>query len=122
EMTTDYLRTREQFGRPIGSFQALKHRCATMFMEIESTRAAVEHAALAVVFASRRTAAASIAKSYASDTYAHVAAEGVQLHGAIGHTWEHDMHLYLKRAKLNAVLYGDRSWHHERISRLLIAR
>jgi alkylation response protein AidB-like acyl-CoA dehydrogenase len=120
ELTVQYLKEREQFGRPIGSFQALKHRCADMLLALEASRSAVEHAARAVEHPDERAAAASIAKSYAADAYVHAAGEGVQLHGGIGYTWEHDLHLHLKRAKLNQALAGDTAWHRDRIARLLL--
>jgi alkylation response protein AidB-like acyl-CoA dehydrogenase len=121
EITVAYLKEREQFGRPIGSFQALKHRCADMLLALEASRSAVEHAAEAVERVSERAAAASIAKSYAADAYVHAAGEAVQMHGGIGYTWEHDLHLHLKRAKLNQALAGDSAWHRDRLARLLLA-
>jgi alkylation response protein AidB-like acyl-CoA dehydrogenase len=120
ELTVGYLKEREQFGRAIGSFQALKHRCADMLLALEASRSAVEHAAEAVDRVSERAAAASIAKSYAADAYVHAAGEGVQMHGGIGYTWEHDLHLHLKRAKLNQALGGDGGWHRDRLARLLL--
>ena len=117
EMTLDHLKTRHQFGRPIGSFQALKHRCASSFVDIELARAAVEFAArLAVI----TQGAASIAKEQADDAFRHAAAENVQLHGAMGFTWEYPAHLYLRRASLNAALHGNPLWHRDRLSELLL--
>jgi alkylation response protein AidB-like acyl-CoA dehydrogenase len=120
EITLEPLRTREQFGRPIGSFQALKHRCADMFLALTGARTAVEHAALAIERDDERPAAVSIAKSWASEAYVHIASEGVQMHGGIGFTWEHDMHLHVKRAKLAEVLFGDPAWHRDRLGRMIL--
>jgi alkylation response protein AidB-like acyl-CoA dehydrogenase len=109
EMTIEYLNARVQFGRPIGSFQSLKHRCADMLFLLEGSRGAVDHAAERCV--DHDPAAASIAKAYAGDAYVKIAQEGVQMHGGIGYTWEHDLHLYLKRARLDQLLFGDSSFH-----------
>ncbi|MFL5843510.1 MAG: acyl-CoA dehydrogenase family protein [Solirubrobacteraceae bacterium] len=121
EITLEHLRAREQFGRPLGSFQALKHRCADMFLALTAARSAVEHAASVLHQPVGRAAAVSIAKSCAAEAYAHIASEGVQMHGGIGFTWEHDMHLHLKRAKLGEALFGDADWHRDRIDRLIWA-
>ncbi|UGS34830.1 acyl-CoA dehydrogenase family protein [Capillimicrobium parvum] len=121
EITLEHLRTREQFGRPLGSFQALKHRCADMFLRLTGARAAVEHAAAAFDRPGERVAAVAIAKSTAAEAYAHIAGEGVQMHGGIGFTWEHDMHLFLKRAKLGEALFGDGDHHRDRLDRLIFA-
>jgi alkylation response protein AidB-like acyl-CoA dehydrogenase len=121
EMTVQYLKERKQFGRPVGSFQALKHRCVDMFLKLEAARGAAEHAALVIDDASQATIAASTAKQTAADAYAEIAAEAIQMHGGIGYTWEHDLHLYLKRAKLNQALVGDSTWHLARIAELLAA-
>lgn len=119
-LTTDYAKQREQFGRPIGSFQAVKHQAADMLVQTELSRVLVDDAAAAV--AERRpdaSLAASMAKEFACSAAAWVAGRGVQLHGGIGYTWEHAMHIHLKRAKLDEALFGDRRWHRERIARLL---
>ncbi|WP_395647659.1 acyl-CoA dehydrogenase family protein [Terricaulis sp.] len=118
ERTVDYLGIREQFGRPIGSFQALKHRAAHWKVQLEAAAALVRQAALALSVKEPASALASSAKFYACDLYAAVAEDAIQLHGGIGFTWEHPCHLYLKRAKLNQVLFGSSSAHKERIARL----
>lgn len=114
EMTLDYLKLRHQFGRPIGSFQAIKHRCADLAMELESARALVMYAARAASMGADDLAtAASTAKAYTSDTYFHVAAEGIQMLGGIGFTWEHDAHLFFKRAAADRLLLGSPEYHNE---------
>jgi len=103
----DYTKTRHQFGRPIGSFQALKHRMADLLMEVESLRSAVAYAASAVADGSDEVpAVASLVKAYASETYFHVAAEMIQMHGGIGFTWEHDTNVYYRRALVLAACFG----------------
>ena len=120
DMTVDYAKDRVQFGRPIGSFQAIKHKCANMLMWLEASKAATYYAALAFQDHMDDAAeAASIAKSYVGEAYAWITGEGLQIHGGIGFTWEHDMHLYLRRAKSNEVLWGDPTWHRERVCTLL---
>ena len=117
DMAVDYLKVRHQFGRPIGSFQALKHRCADLLLEVESLRSAVAYAAAAVAENSDEVpVVASLVKAYASDVYFHVAAENIQLHGGIGFTWEHDAHLYFKRAKASELFLGDASYHREHLA------
>ncbi|WP_167772621.1 acyl-CoA dehydrogenase family protein [Ramlibacter henchirensis] len=122
ELTVDYLRTRHQFGRAIGSFQAIKHRAADLKVQMEAStgllRQAVAAADLGQASAPRL---AAMAKFHACDTYARVAAEAVQMHGGIGFTWEHHCHLFLKRAKLNQQLHGRSEWHQDRIARSLSA-
>lgn len=120
EMTVAYAKDRVQFGRPIGSFQAIKHKCANMLVWVEASKSATYYAALAVQDDLPDAAlAASIAKSYVGQAYADVAGEALQIHGGIGFTWEHDVHLYLRRAKSNEVLLGDPAWHRERICQLV---
>jgi alkylation response protein AidB-like acyl-CoA dehydrogenase len=123
EMAVEYAKTRTQFGRPIGSFQAVKHRAADMLVDVESLRSAVYYAAWS---AEREqpdaSLATSMAKAFAADAYRRVAQSGIQIHGGIGFTWEHDMHLYFKRAKANEVAFGDATFHRERVARLLRAR
>jgi alkylation response protein AidB-like acyl-CoA dehydrogenase len=120
DMTVEYSKQREQFGRPIGSFQAIKHKCAEMATELEAARAAAYYACWAVATgASDGPLSTHIAKSYCSDQLAHLAGEGVQAHGGIAFTWEHDMHLYLKRIKTAQVLLGDGAFHRERIARIV---
>jgi alkylation response protein AidB-like acyl-CoA dehydrogenase len=117
DITVDYTKTRHQFGRPIGSFQALKHRMADLLMEVESLRSAVSYAASAVAEGSDEVPAlASLLKAYASETYFHVAAEMIQMHGGIGFTWEHDAHLFFKRAKSTELFLGDGAYHRERLA------
>lgn len=112
DLTLAYLQTREQFGRPIGSFQAVKHRCADMFVELESTRSAVEFAVWAADTGQEcLPLAASIAKAAATDALRWIAAETVHLHGGIGFTWEHDAHVYFRRARTDEVLLGDAVHH-----------
>lgn len=112
ELAVDYAKTRHQFGRPIGSFQAIRHRCADLMLEIECARGAAQYALHA---AARQMdelpAAASLAKAYCSDVYAKAAAANIQIHGGIGFTWEHPAHLYFKRAKSSEQLLGDAVYH-----------
>jgi alkylation response protein AidB-like acyl-CoA dehydrogenase len=114
EMSVDYAKMRIQFGRPIGSFQAIKHKCADMLLQIESARSAAYYAAEAVTAASdERPALASLAKAYCSEAYYRAAADNIQIHGGIGFTWEHDAHLYFKRAASSKLLLGDSDYHRE---------
>jgi alkylation response protein AidB-like acyl-CoA dehydrogenase len=117
DMAVEYAKVRHQFGRPIGSFQAIKHRCADLLLEVESLRSAVVYAAAAVAEDSAEVpAVAALVKAYASDVYFHVAAENIQIHGGIGFTWEHDAHLYFKRAKASELFLGDATLHRERLA------
>jgi alkylation response protein AidB-like acyl-CoA dehydrogenase len=117
DMAVEYSKVRHQFGRPIGSFQGLKHRMADLLLEVESLRSAVNYAAAAVTDGSEEVpVVASLVKAYASETYFHVAAENIQIHGGIGFTWEHDAHLYFKRAKSSELFLGDGSYHRERLA------
>ena len=117
DMAVEYAKVRHQFGRPIGSFQAIKHRCADLLVEVESLRSAVQYAAAAVAENSAEVpTVASLVKAYASDVYFHVAAENIQIHGGIGFTWEHDAHLYFKRAKASELFLGDASYHREHLA------
>ncbi len=117
DMAVGYAKIRHQFGRPIGSFQAIKHRCADLLLEVESLRSAVGYAAAAVAEDSAEVpVVAALVKALASDTYFHVAAENIQIHGGIGFTWEHDAHLYFKRAKACELFLGDASYHRERLA------
>jgi alkylation response protein AidB-like acyl-CoA dehydrogenase len=112
DMAVDYAKTREQFGRPIGSFQAIKHRCADMLVEVESARSTVHYAAQAAADGSDELPVlASLAKAYCSEAYFRGSAANVQIHGGIGFTWEHPAHLYLKRAKSSELLFGDGDYH-----------
>jgi len=117
DMAVAYAKVRQQFGRAIGSFQTIKHRCADLLMEVESLRSAVGYAAAAVAEGSAEVPVlAALAKAYASEVYSRVAAENIQIHGGIGFTWEHDAHLYLKRAKASELFLGDGSYHRERLA------
>ncbi len=114
DSSVEYAKTRVQFGRPIGSFQAIKHKCADMLLEVESAKSAAYYAGWAAAEDSDELpAVASLAKSYCSEAYFHAAAENIQIHGGIGFTWEHDAHLYFKRAKSSELLFGDPAYHRE---------
>ncbi|MGD0748600.1 MAG: acyl-CoA dehydrogenase family protein [Acidimicrobiales bacterium] len=114
DASVEYAKTRIQFGRPIGSFQAIKHKCADMLLEVESAKSAAYYAAWAAADDSDELpVVASLAKSYCSEAYFHAAAENIQIHGGIGFTWEHPAHLYFKRAKSSELLLGDPSYHRE---------
>src|SRR5580693_9227209 len=114
DASVEYAKTRIQFGRPIGSFQAIKHKCADMLLEVESAKSAAYYAAWAAAEDSDELpVVASLAKSYCSEAYFHSAAENIQIHGGIGFTWEHPAHLYFKRAKSSELLLGDPSYHRE---------
>jgi alkylation response protein AidB-like acyl-CoA dehydrogenase len=117
DMAVEYAKIRHQFGRPIGSFQAIKHKCADLLLEVESLRSAVLYAAAAVAEDSPEVPSlASLVKALASDTYFHAAGENIQIHGGIGFTWEHDAHLYFKRAKASELFLGDSAYHRERLA------
>lgn len=117
ELAVEYSKVREQFGRAIGSFQAMKHIAAEMVSEIEPARALVWYAAYAADALPREAPrAASMAKACLGDVYARVANRSVQMHGGIGFTWEHDLHFWFKRAKWNELAFGDPTWHRERIA------
>jgi alkylation response protein AidB-like acyl-CoA dehydrogenase len=117
EMSVDYAKVREQFGKPIGSFQAIQHKCANMLVEVESSKSVTYYAAWAVANdVAEAPLAAAMAKAYCSDAYRHVSGEGIQIHGGIGFTWEHDMHIYFKRAKSSEVTFGDATWNRELVA------
>ena len=121
EMSVDYAKVREQFGKPIGSFQAIQHKCANMMVQVESAKSATYYAAWAVANdVPEAHLAACMAKAYCSDAYRFVAAEGIQIHGGIGFTWEHDMHLYFKRAKGSEVTFGDATWNRELVAQVVL--
>lgn len=121
DTTVEYAKTRQQFGRAIGSFQAVQHQCADMLLMTESARSAAYYAAWALTESDPHAAGAvSIAKAYCSDAYREVGNRGVQVHGGIGFTWEHDLHLYYKRSKSSETLFGDATFHRERIARLIV--
>jgi alkylation response protein AidB-like acyl-CoA dehydrogenase len=114
DMAVEYAKVRVQFGRPIGSFQAIKHKCADMLLEVESAKSAAYYGMwCAAEMNDELPSVASLAKSYCSEAYFHAAAENIQIHGGIGFTWEHPAHLYFKRAKSSELLFGDPSYHRE---------
>ncbi len=123
DMSVEYAKVREQFGRPIGSFQAIQHKCANMLMQVESAKSATYYAAWAVANkVPEAPLAAAMAKAYCSDAYRQVAGEGIQVHGGIGFTWEHDMHIYFKRAKSSEVMFGDATWNRELVAQYTLDR
>jgi alkylation response protein AidB-like acyl-CoA dehydrogenase len=124
-LAVEYAKEREQFGRPIGSFQAVKHRCADMLVDVEGMRSAAYYAAWAIGAAAdgdEASVAASTAKVWCSDAGLRVAESALQVHGGIGFTWESDVHLHLKRAQLDQVSFGDAAHHRARLTDLLRAR
>ena len=121
DVAVEYAKTRKQFGKPIGTFQAVQHQCADMYLETESARSAVYYAAWALQHhAPDAAAAVSIAKLYASDASRTVGNRGIQVHGGMGFTWENDLHLYYRRAKASESVFGDATFHRERLARLAI--
>jgi alkylation response protein AidB-like acyl-CoA dehydrogenase len=116
EMTLSYVKDRKAFGRPIGSFQALKHRLADMLLWLESAKAAAVAAVQAVQFDTDASRAASVAKAYIADRCPVILRECLQMHGGIGYTWEHDLHLYLRRVESNAAIYGTADYHRDRLA------
>jgi alkylation response protein AidB-like acyl-CoA dehydrogenase len=119
-MAVEYAKTRMQFGRPIGSFQAIKHKCADMLVLVESAKSAAYHGGWAAANDPEELRiAAPLAKASCSDAYFKVAADSIQVHGGIGFTWEHDAHLYLKRAKSSQLMFGGpAAWRAELASRI----
>jgi len=120
EMSVDYAKSRLQFGRPIGSYQSIKHMCADMLVAVELAKSA----ATAACFAAAEAAddfleSAALAKASCSDAYFHAAADTIQIHGGMGFTWEHPAHLYFKRAKASELLFGDAAWHREVLAGLI---
>ncbi|MDH3500103.1 MAG: acyl-CoA/acyl-ACP dehydrogenase [Acidimicrobiia bacterium] len=116
EMAVEYAKVRTQFGRPIGSFQAIKHKCADMLVQVESAKSAAYYAGWATSEQNEEfPLVAPLAKSYCSEAYFFCAAENIQIHGGIGFTWEHDAHLYFKRAKSSELLFGDPAYHRSRL-------
>jgi alkylation response protein AidB-like acyl-CoA dehydrogenase len=123
EMAAEYAKDRIQFGQPIGSFQAVKHRCADMVVDVEGMRSATWYAAWCLAAGDPdASVAASAAKIWCSDAARRVMASGLQIHGGIGFTWEHDLHLYLKRSQLDQLSFGDASFHRDRLAGLLRAK
>jgi alkylation response protein AidB-like acyl-CoA dehydrogenase len=123
DLSVEYAKERVQFGRPIGSFQAIKHKCADMMVAVESARSAAYYAACVAADAASGVDAgdelavcASLAKATCSDTFFRCAADAIQIHGGVGFTWEYDVHLYFKRAKSTEAFLGDPTWHRERVA------
>jgi len=118
DMAVGYAKVREQFGQPIGSFQAIRHKCSEMLLEVENSHSAVYYAAWALdAKADDGELAASVAKTYVGDASRKVCGEAIQVHGGIGFTWEYDLHIYFKRAKALEPMYGDADYHREQIVR-----
>jgi alkylation response protein AidB-like acyl-CoA dehydrogenase len=123
DMAVEYAKDRVQFGRPIGSFQAVKHRCADMLVDVEGMRSAVYWAAWCIAAGDiEASVAASTAKIWCGDASKRVMASALQVHGGIGFTWEHDLHFFLKRAQLDQLQFGDASYHRARLTSLLRPR
>ncbi|OBG61007.1 MULTISPECIES: acyl-CoA dehydrogenase family protein [unclassified Mycobacterium] len=120
DMAVDYAKQRIQFGRPIGSFQAIKHRCADMLVQVEGALSAVSHAA-EVAHTDELPTAASVAKMVCSEAFLHVALDNMRIHGGIGFTWEHDAHLFARRAKATQLIFGDPDYHAQRLATLVSA-
>jgi alkylation response protein AidB-like acyl-CoA dehydrogenase len=119
EMAVEYARDRKQFERPIGAYQAVSHRCAEMLLQVEGARSASYYAGwTADAEPETHPLAASMAKAWASDAGWRVTADSLQVHGGIGFTWEHDLHFFLKRAKVDGILFGSARDHRERVARL----
>jgi alkylation response protein AidB-like acyl-CoA dehydrogenase len=117
EMAVEYAKVRHQFGRAIGSFQAIKHKCADLLVEIESAKSAIIHAGSCVsALPDELPVMASLAKACCSDAFTHAAAENIQIHGGIGFTWEHPAQLYFKRATSSGLLFGDSNYHRELVA------
>ena len=117
EMAVQYAKDRIQFGRPIGSFQAIKHKCADMLLEVESAKSAAYYGMWCAAEGNEELpSVASLAKAYCSEAYFHAAAENIQIHGGIGFTWEHPAHLYFKRAKSSELIFGDPTYHREQLA------
>src|SRR6185369_14207906 len=123
DLAVEHAKERVQFGRPIGSFQAVKHRCADMLVDVEGMRSTVYWAAWCIgAHDPDASIAASTAKTWCSDASKRVMASGLQVHGGIGFTWEHDLHFFLKRAQLDQLAFGDAIYHRERLTALVRPR
>jgi alkylation response protein AidB-like acyl-CoA dehydrogenase len=123
EMASEYAKVRVQFGKPIGSFQAVKHRCADMVVDVEGMRSSTWYGAWCLAAGDPDASlAASAAKVWCGDAAKRVMASGLQVFGGIGFTWEHDLHLYLKRSQLAQVSFGDATYHRERLAGFLRRR
>jgi len=120
DMSAEYAKERVQFGKPIGSFQAVKHRCADMLVDVEGMRSTAYWSAWCLSAADEEASlAASTAKTWCSDAARRVMGSGLQVHGGIGFTWEHDLHLFLKRSQLDQLAFGDAAYHRDRLGALL---
>ena len=118
DMAVDYAKTRLQFGRPIGSYQGIKHKCADMLVSVEFAKSAAYNACFAAAEDDPDLIeSASLAAAYCSESYFHAAADNIQIHGGMGFTWEHPAHLYFKRAKASELLFGDAAYHREIVAR-----
>ncbi|HUI81551.1 MAG TPA: acyl-CoA dehydrogenase family protein [Bryobacteraceae bacterium] len=123
DLTVAYAKTRKQFGRPIGSFQAVQHQCVDMLVLLEGSRSAAYYAAWALNENDNHArAAVSVAKAYVSEAYREVGNKSIQVQGGMGFTWENDAHLHYRRAKASEIAFGDASYHRERIAKTLIDR
>jgi alkylation response protein AidB-like acyl-CoA dehydrogenase len=121
ELTVEYAKTRKQFGRPIGQFQAVQHQCADMLVYTESSRSAAYYAAYAIQEGiPEAPLAVSVAKAYASEAYRETGNRAIQVHGGMGFTWENDAHLYYRRAKVSEQMFGDAAFHREQIARMVV--
>ncbi len=121
EMAVEYAKERKQFGRPIGAYQAVSHKCAEMLLVTEGARSLAYYAGWSADNEPEiAPLAGAMAKAYASDAANHVTGDSLQVHGGIGFTWEHDLHLWLKRARSTAALFGDAAWQRERVARLVV--
>jgi alkylation response protein AidB-like acyl-CoA dehydrogenase len=121
DLTVEYAKTRKQFGRPIGQFQAVQHQCADMLVFTESTRSAAYYAAYAIQEGiPQAPLAVSVAKAYASEAYRETGNRAIQVHGGMGFTWENDAHLYYRRAKVSEQVFGDATFHREQIAKLVV--
>jgi alkylation response protein AidB-like acyl-CoA dehydrogenase len=117
DATVDYAKERVQFGRPIGSFQAIKHKCADMLLQVETAKSASYYATWAAAEApDELPVVAPMAKSYCSEAFMRCAADSIQIHGGIGFTWEHFAHIYFKRAKSSELLFGDPAYYRKRLA------
>jgi alkylation response protein AidB-like acyl-CoA dehydrogenase len=123
DLSVEYAKVRRQFGKPIGSFQAVKHRLADALVDVEGMRSSTYYAAWCLATRDPEgPLAASMAKAWCSDASRRVTATGLQVHGGIGFTWEHELHLHVKRAQLDATSFGDATWHRDRIAGMLRRR
>jgi alkylation response protein AidB-like acyl-CoA dehydrogenase len=121
DMSVEYAKQREQFGRPIGSFQAIKHKLADMYLLVQGAALAVEGAARALDAGQDASRLVAVAGSYARDAATRVTGDAIQVHGGIGYTWEHDCHRLFKRAKFDELYMGDPATHREALARLVLA-